>query len=80
MAQRRTLEWIERSAWICIYAGLLAVILGIVSGGVHVVAGWSLGVAGGLATAAGVVLIVVRSRLAETPPRGAQSKSPEGKP
>jgi len=41
----------------------VAVIMGIVSGEVHVVAGWSLGVIGGIVTAVGVALIVVRSRL-----------------
>ncbi|AMO25076.1 hypothetical protein GCM10027034_04790 [Ramlibacter solisilvae] len=55
--------WIDRLAWAAIYGGLVALILGIVSGEVHVIAGWSLGVLGALAVAAGVVLIVVRSRL-----------------
>ena len=79
MASARTLAWIERLAWICIYAGLFAVVLGIVSGGVHVVAGWSLGVIGGVLAAAGVVLIIVRSRLAESQPPGAKSTPSEGK-
>jgi len=73
MASAKALAWIERLAWIAIYAGCFAIILGIVSGGVHVVAGWSLGVVGGVAVIAGVVLIVVRSRLSETPESGAQS-------
>jgi hypothetical protein len=80
MASARTLAWVERLAWICIYAGLFAVILGIVSGEVHVIAGWSLGVVGGVAVAAGIVLIIVRSRLAEAPPPGAQSPHTQGKP
>jgi hypothetical protein len=79
MASARTLAWIESLAWVCIYAGLFAVVLGIVSGEVHVVAGWSLGVIGAAAVAAGIVLIVVRSRLTETPP-GAQSPNTQGKP
>jgi hypothetical protein len=73
MASARTLAWIERLAWIGIYAGLFAIVLGIVSGEVHVIAGWSLGVLGGMAVAAGIVLIIVRSRLTENPPPRAQS-------
>jgi len=81
MASARALAWIERLVWICIYAGVFAIILGIVSREVHVIAGWSLGVIGGIAVAVGVVLIVVRSRLTETPPTGAQSPlGEEGKP
>lgn len=79
MASARTLAWVESLAWICIYAGLFAVVLGIVSGEVHVIAGWSLGIVGGAAVVAGIVLIVVRSRLTETSP-GAQSPNPQGKP
>jgi len=73
MASARALAWVERAAWICIYSGVFAVILGIVSGEVQAVAGWSLGVLGSIAVAAGIVLIVVRSRLTETAPTGAQS-------
>jgi hypothetical protein len=76
MASAKTVAWVERLAWIYIYAGLFAVVMGIVSGGVYVVAGWSLGVLGAIVTVAGIVLIVVRSRLPETPPPGAQSSSP----
>ena len=73
MSSARTLASIERLAWIAIYGGLFAVILGVVSGEVHVIAGWSLGVLGGMAVIAGIVLIVVRSRLTEAAPSGAQS-------
>jgi hypothetical protein len=81
MATARTLAWIDRLAWTALYVGLFAIVLGIVSGGVHVIAGWSLGVLGAVAVAAGVVLIIVRSRLPEPPPGGAQSSSssPQGK-
>ena len=75
MASARTLAWIERLVWILIYGGVIAVILGVATGGAHLVAGWSLGVLGGIAIAAGVVLIVLRSRLRETPSGGAQSPS-----
>jgi hypothetical protein len=70
----RTIVWIERLIWIFIYAGLFAIILGIASGGAHRIAGWSLGVLGGIAVATGIVLIVVRSRLRDSPP-GAESKT-----
>jgi len=65
---------VERLIWIFIYAGLFAIILGIASGGVHRIAGWSLGVLGGIAVATGIVLIVVRSRLRDSP-AGAESKT-----
>jgi hypothetical protein len=80
MASAKALAWIERLAWIYIYGGLFAIVLGLVSGEVHVIAGWSLGVVGGISTIAGIVLIIVRSRLTETPPGGAQSSPPQGKP
>jgi hypothetical protein len=63
MASASMRAWIDRLAWTCIYGGLFAVILGVVSGEVHVIAGWSLGVLGAIVAVAGVVLIVVRSRL-----------------
>ena len=80
MASAKTLAWIERLAWIFIYAGSFSIVLGIVSGEVHVVAGWSLGVLGAIAVAAGIVLIVVRSRLTETAPSGAQSSPTQKNP
>lgn len=83
MASARTLAWIDTLAWVLIYGGLFAVVLGLATHGVHVVAGWSLGVLGGIATAAGVVLIGVRSRLREPPAGGAQSsdnQNPRGTP
>jgi hypothetical protein len=73
MASARTLAWIDALIWFLIYGGLFAVVLGIATHGVHTIAGWSLGVLGGIATAAGVLLIGVRSRLREAPPGGAQS-------
>ena len=54
------LDWL---IWILIFGGLFAIALGIATRPVAPAAGWSIMVGGGLATAAGVVLIWVRSRL-----------------
>jgi hypothetical protein len=76
MASARTLARIDALAWVLIYGGLFALVLGIASHDQTAIGGWSLSVLGTLAAIAGVVLIVVRSRLHETPPPpGAQSKS-----
>jgi hypothetical protein len=72
----RDIARIEKAIWILIYGGLFAVVLGIASRGVDIATAWSLGVAGALATAAGVVLIWVRSRLREDGASGAQSSTP----
>jgi len=74
MAAPGTLLWLDRLAWILVYGGLLTLVLGIATHNEHLVAGWSLGVIGSVLAAAGVVLIVVRSRLRETPTGGAQSQ------
>jgi vacuolar-type H+-ATPase subunit I/STV1 len=75
MASARTIARLDALAWILIYAGLFAVVLGIASHDTAKVAGWSLSVLGALAAIAGVVLIVVRSRLRETGPGKAESSS-----
>jgi hypothetical protein len=83
MPTERAVAWVERSAWIAIYVGILAVILGVVGGAVHTAVGWSLGVLGAIAVATGIVLIVVRSRMPEAPRpagHGAQSDPPQGSP
>ena len=69
MPSQRTLARLDALAWILIYGGLFALVLGIASHDETVIGGWSLSVLGGLATVAGIVLIFVRSRLGETPPR-----------
>lgn len=61
----RALAWIERLVWILIYGGLLAVSLGLflrLGGADGHLLGTVLLVKGGIAAAAGVVLIWVRSR------------------
>lgn len=73
MASARALARLDALTWTLIYGGLFAIVLGIATGNAHLVAGWSLGVIGACAVVAGTVLIVVRSRLRETPPPGAQS-------
>ena len=80
MASARTLAWLDGAAWALIYGGLIALVLGIAAGGESRVAGWSLGVLGGIAAIAGVAMIVVRSRLRAPAEPGAQSTAPqEGK-
>jgi hypothetical protein len=73
MTSPRALARLDALTWTLIYGGLFGIVLGLVTGGAHLVAGWSLGVLGALAVIAGIVLIVVRSRLRETPAPGAQS-------
>jgi hypothetical protein len=75
MASARTLARMDALAWALIYGGLFALVLGVASHDETAIGGWSLSVLGTVAAIAGVVLIVVRSRLRETPPPGAQSKS-----
>ena len=54
---------LERWIWILIYGGLFLLILGIATGRVDEVLGWSVAVPGVVLAAVGVVLIYVRSRL-----------------
>jgi len=53
---------IDRLAWVLIYAGLFAAGLGVWMMEHHLIMGWSAFVLGGSACAAGVVLILIRSR------------------
>lgn len=81
MPTPRALARLDALIWSLIFGGLFVLILGIASHDETRIGGWSLSVLGGLATAAGVVLIFVRARLRETPPPGAQStpQNPEKK-
>lgn len=60
---RRALARIDALAWVLIYGGLFALVLGIASHDRTQVGGWSLSVLGIAGAIAGVVLILVRSRL-----------------
>jgi hypothetical protein len=74
MATPKTLARLDTLIWALIFGGLLVVVLGLASHDEARIAGWSLLVLGGIAAISGAVLIVVRSRLRETPEPGAQSK------
>jgi undecaprenyl pyrophosphate phosphatase UppP len=63
MASDRTRAWIERLAWILLYGGLFAVVLGLAALKESAAAAWSLIVVGAAMAIAGIVLIWVRSRL-----------------
>ncbi|MGE0498801.1 MAG: hypothetical protein AB7I35_00330 [Ramlibacter sp.] len=65
MASAKAIAWVERGVWICIYAGLLMLVLGLAARESSPVAAMLLMVTGALLAAAGVVLIWVRSRLRE---------------
>jgi hypothetical protein len=53
---------LDTLVWVLIYGGLLTLSLAVFVGGTSPLLGWGLGVAGALATVAGVVLVWVRSR------------------
>ncbi len=55
--------WLDRLIWSLIYGGLLTVVLGLAAGDESSIWGWSLGAVGAVATAAGCVLIYIRSSL-----------------
>lgn len=65
MAAERLLARLDALAWILIYGGLFALVLGIASHDETKIGGWSLSVLGTMAAVAGVVLIVVRARLSQ---------------
>lgn len=63
MASPRARAWIERLAWILLYAGLFGIVLGLAATKYDAPTAWSLLTLGGILSASGVVLIWVRSRL-----------------
>ena len=54
---------IEAWVWVLIYGGLLLACLGLFVARTDAALGWQLGTVGGVAVVAGVLLIVVRSRM-----------------
>jgi hypothetical protein len=66
MASARATAWLERLIWILIYGGLFSLVLGLATRVREAAIGWALIVGGAIATAAGLVLIWVRSRLDRT--------------
>jgi len=67
MPSARALKRLDALVWALIFGGLFLLILGMASHDRAAIAGWSLTAVGGIAAAAGVVLIYVRSRLPEPP-------------
>jgi vacuolar-type H+-ATPase subunit I/STV1 len=59
---------IETLTWLLIYGGLFALALGAALRREDAVLAWSVIVGGAAATALGIVLVWVRSRMAEPPP------------
>ena len=57
----------ETLAWVLIYSGLLLLVLGLFLRAGSPAAGWALVFVGALDAAAGALLIVLRSRMAEPP-------------
>jgi hypothetical protein len=78
MTSSRLLARIDVLIWSLIFGGLFVLVLGIASHDETAIGGWSLSVLGALAAAAGVVLIVVRSRMPEVPPAAQNAKKPGG--
>lgn len=68
MPSARALKRLDALVWALIFGGLFVLVLGLASHDTTAIAGWSLTALGGIAAAAGIVLIFVRSRLPETPP------------
>ena len=67
MATPRSVGWVDRLAWVLIFGGLAALVLGLAARGFDAATAWTLIVAGGVAAAAGIALVWVRSRLREAP-------------
>ena len=69
MASPRFLQRLHQLIWVLIYGGLITLVLGIATARTDDALGWSLGLIGGVVTALGVALIVVRARLRPDPQR-----------
>jgi hypothetical protein len=67
MASKSTLQWIQRLVWICIYGGLLAIVLGVFLSRTEPDQADAIQSVGGVFVAIGVLLLYVRSLLREAP-------------
>ena len=65
MDSAKVLQWVDWLIWSLIYGGLFSVVIGLATFSRDEVLAWSLMVAGGCLTVAGVVLVWFRSRLRE---------------
>jgi hypothetical protein len=63
MASPQSLQRLHHLIWALIYGGLLTLVLGLATARTDDMIGWTLTVVGGVAAAAGMVLIGVRARL-----------------
>lgn len=63
MSTTTSKTWVDRSAWVLLYGGLLVLILGVFVAREASVTGCALEIAGSIAAAAGVLLIWIRSRM-----------------
>ena len=61
--QRMKTSTVEAWVWVLVYGGLLLLCLGLFVGRSQTALGWAMALAGGALAVAGVVLIVVRSRM-----------------
>ena len=59
---------VDMLVWLLIYGGMLSISLGFALRHEATALGWSVVVGGSVATALGIVLVWVRSRMAEPPP------------
>ena len=66
MTTERTIVWIERLIWTCIYGGLFTAVIGLATRAQDGTLGLSLIVVGALVAAIGALLVYVRSRLDST--------------
>jgi hypothetical protein len=62
-ASPQTMKRIQNLVWVCIYGGLLCIVLTLFLGDADAGTATTLRVFGGIAVAVGVVLILVRSRM-----------------
>lgn len=76
MASARTIALVERLVWVLIFGGLLTLVLGLATRDASAATSWTLISLGALATAGGVVLIWVRSRLRLDSPPAPSPKDP----